>query len=458
MSTRWNLTDDEAKSEIGKLVFVMSGVNEADKLAKIQDMLGDVARGGEGGLTWDAAHKKMTALLESDLGGDSAARAELALRTVIFRAKATQKYRTLMKQRRIFPYWEYRSRNDGRDRESHVALNGKIFPAGHPIWQRIFPPWGWGCRCIVIPRRANDIEKMLQEDEKKDPADQRVWDGEMADAIYKGERLPGGQSLTTEDVYRSPAESGMELWTEDELKERYADHPVIQKRFNLYLDKMPAKLKAVRTAQVTKRTEHKEKFPTVAKALQPNRNTKKLVAEVTDVIDEVHGDGVLPEIPVDGNPGRQNHGAFVHSGNPGTGKKLAVKIGVRVKDDHPGLTLVHEMGHFLDFAGLGNNNFATVRPDGLMKDFLDLAKSSAAFKGIPNHKNGRYYKKNVEVFARAYAQWIATKSGNKTLMSELDGIRNGVAPWRQWSDEDFAPISKALDLIFEEKEWLRPAK
>lgn len=38
---------------------------------------------------------------------------------------------------------------DSRTRTSHLALHGKIYRADDPIWQTMYPPNDWGCRCRV---------------------------------------------------------------------------------------------------------------------------------------------------------------------------------------------------------------------------------------------------------------------------------------------------------------------
>lgn len=47
----------------------------------------------------------------------------------------------------VLPYWQYLAVGDARTRPAHVALNGAIFKADDPIWQRIYPPNGFNCRC-----------------------------------------------------------------------------------------------------------------------------------------------------------------------------------------------------------------------------------------------------------------------------------------------------------------------
>lgn len=47
------------------------------------------------------------------------------------------------------PYWEYVSMRDTRTRKSHLALNGIVYKATDPIWEHIYPPNDWRCRCQV---------------------------------------------------------------------------------------------------------------------------------------------------------------------------------------------------------------------------------------------------------------------------------------------------------------------
>lgn len=46
--------------------------------------------------------------------------------------------------------YKYVTVGDVRVRPEHRGLDGTILPKNHPLWNTIFPPNGYGCRCTVI--------------------------------------------------------------------------------------------------------------------------------------------------------------------------------------------------------------------------------------------------------------------------------------------------------------------
>jgi hypothetical protein len=68
-----------------------------------------------------------------------------------------------------------------------------------------------------------------------------------------------------------------------------------------------------------------------------------------EAIDAVHGDGMLPLLPVIRTRGRVQVGAYEWISHTGE----ALRLSFSVTNDHPELSVVHEIGHFLDHQALG---------------------------------------------------------------------------------------------------------
>lgn len=68
------------------------------------------------------------------------------------------RYESMIANKERRPFWRYKCQMLPTSRESHKALNGKVFSADDPIWQTLFPPNGWGCKCEVEPLTAADVK------------------------------------------------------------------------------------------------------------------------------------------------------------------------------------------------------------------------------------------------------------------------------------------------------------
>lgn len=75
-------------------------------------------------------------------------RLETIYRTNLQTAYMKGRYHYQM-QDKTRPYWMYVAVLDNATRPSHRAMNEKIFPKDHPIWDVWYPPNGFNCRCRV---------------------------------------------------------------------------------------------------------------------------------------------------------------------------------------------------------------------------------------------------------------------------------------------------------------------
>ncbi|MGI6394517.1 MAG: phage minor head protein [bacterium] len=80
----------------------------------------------------------------------------------------TGKYKSLEEQKKFRPYWMYSAVDDSRTRPEHAALNGRVYPADDPIWNTIYPPNGWGCRCSVRALSEAKLEALGKTVESSD--------------------------------------------------------------------------------------------------------------------------------------------------------------------------------------------------------------------------------------------------------------------------------------------------
>jgi predicted SprT family Zn-dependent metalloprotease len=68
-----------------------------------------------------------------------------------------------------FPFWMYVTMDYGKERMEHKALNGKVLPWDDPFWDTHYPPWDWGCRCMVIKMTKSQGEEKGIADSKALP-------------------------------------------------------------------------------------------------------------------------------------------------------------------------------------------------------------------------------------------------------------------------------------------------
>lgn len=86
-------------------------------------------------------------------------RLDTIYRTNIQTAYNVGRYKKQMEMSDARPYWQYTAVMDTRTRPTHAALHGKTFPFDDPIWQTIYPPNGFNCRCRVRALSEADLDR-----------------------------------------------------------------------------------------------------------------------------------------------------------------------------------------------------------------------------------------------------------------------------------------------------------
>lgn len=216
----------------------------------------------------------------------------------------------------------------------------------------------------------------------------------------------------------------------------------------------------------------------------PGPFTKQLVG-VLKAIESVHKiPDALPTVPtVQAIPKQKCNGSYTFAPEP-PHKPVAILINSETK--YPALSFAHELGHMIDHHVMAGPGTWGSHKDPAMQTLMAALHQTKAIQTLkvardagvlprtphPGDTEVKYKKlhsgiaaymmEDHEIFARAYSQYIATKSGNKDILAQLgvkrhDGTKEpGKAYYPDhWDDDDFAPIMKAFDDLFRSKGWLK---
>ena len=195
-----------------------------------------------------------------------------------------------------------------------------------------------------------------------------------------------------------------------------------------------------------------------------NKQMDPTYDNIFKIIDSIHGDGPLPTVELSFAPwaGGTANGEY---------SLYDTKINLFNATSAP-LTLPHEMGHWMDhkgFKGLipdtGSSGVLSMASySNLFADFRKAANQSRKIKEIYSsnglqEKNIKYFTSNHEMFARAYAQYIATKSGDPKMLEQLrkrQGVPTEGARYPdQWDDDDFIPVGQEIEKLFIKVGWIK---
>jgi hypothetical protein len=475
--------------------FTVTGIEAANVLQAVRDRIADLPQGAD----WDAVKAdiagQISPYLDTEEVGRGESRAELLLRTHGFAAYDAASTAVMDRQQAAFPYWQYQTMEDERVRDTHAALDQLVLPADSPFWDR---KREWGCRCIKVALSPEDVDQIQLDDADALPEEQRVLDGDRLHDIETSGRLvralPGDNGMPRE--FNVTTTDGTGRWNQTTMDINVADlakryDPETWATFTAWAQSTdlgsgqgnvwdwlngagkpavtvapkpaatpapkPPVIAAAAAAGKTDARSEEAKKTAVSAALKVTTKAAH-VADITATIatiDKVHDDGTLPKITVDAAAGRGANGTFFAGQD---------RIGVSADSPWPRMTAAHEIGHLLDYQALGEAGAFASKSDPAFAEWRAAVDATAAIKaidkGIVDGKpiyNAAYYLKPLEIWARSYAQYIATRSGDAEMLKQLNLIRDipEIGTLIQWSDADFAPVATAIDKLFRAKGWIK---
>ena len=145
-------------NQLKQRAFAVAGIEQLDVVKRIRDAVAKLPQGA----SWDEAKKEIAKEISTYTGVDTKAakaRAEHTLRTQGFQAYAVSRHQQQMSTVGSHPYWMYETVGDNRVRAGHAALDGKVLRADDDWWKTHYPPWDWGCRCVVIALDEEDAQE-----------------------------------------------------------------------------------------------------------------------------------------------------------------------------------------------------------------------------------------------------------------------------------------------------------
>ncbi|WP_343292976.1 phage minor head protein [Vandammella animalimorsus] len=73
-------------------------------------------------------------------------------------AHAAGQWQRIQRNKHLYPYLRYVTVGDEHVRPEHARWHNLTLPVDHPLWQQIYPPNGWRCRCRVVAMRQEEVD------------------------------------------------------------------------------------------------------------------------------------------------------------------------------------------------------------------------------------------------------------------------------------------------------------
>lgn len=169
----------ELQQEYKPLAFSVQGYTSLEIL---EEFSRELEKAITEGMTKEAFRENMNTFLEAKgYTGLNPTRANTIFLTNIQTAYNVGHYRSMTEPEtvKLRPYWQYRTAGDDQVRDTHQAMEGKVYRHDDPIWDIWYPPNGFGCRCTVVTLSKRQMEQGGYELSTRIPHDVDYSTGEI---------------------------------------------------------------------------------------------------------------------------------------------------------------------------------------------------------------------------------------------------------------------------------------
>lgn len=352
---------DAEQSASRSRAFSIAGVASRDQLQGVLDSLAKVSKEGMTFDQWKAMVK----------GGDIKLglpdyRLDNIFRTNMQSAYSVGHWKQQQRNKDRRPYLMYDAINDTRVRPSHLKLDNIIRPVDDAFWDEHYPPNGYRCRCSVISLTAAQAEArggVTEEPAEGWPKTDKGWDynpgTEPAQGIKQAMEPTQGGSPQVQRAMEAQKEVAME-------PQRVATEKDIQGMFG------------TKVAKVAK--------PMVQEAVELfSKDGRKWDASIF----EQKLAAIRDSLPASGEKWA---GLY-------TAQDRTIDLNMLRTMGRPG-TLIHEVGHHIDFALLQHN---PVLRTSMLEEFVALKEVNTTAKTISEYALRNEHEWIAECF-RAYVE------------------------------------------------------
>lgn len=195
----------------------------------------------------------------------------------------------------------------------------------------------------------------------------------------------------------------------------------------------------------------------------PEGELAPLAEEVLTAIDSLHLVPSLPQVPLVYSEEARLYARY----HPNDGKPF---IEVSRRGPHLRLSLTHEIGHLLDHVLGDLDDYSSHQRNSPIGSVLRVIERSRTVRELRAVHQGRkpleagaairqihYWLEKPELWARAYAQYVAARAENIEMTNDLQVSQDleDIQIYKnvQWDSDDFEPIAMAIDAALKKLGW-----